>query len=108
MATYLLNLLRTKSVLEDFEVGDELIFMLGIHLDANHRDIAYSSGVQTDIVTNMQSRRLVGGRLTIDRVYNLAVGGSCATLFDFGVIDLEELVEPGNKLGAGFSHREDA
>ena len=50
----------------------------------------------------------VGGGLTIDRVYNLAVGGSCATLFDLGVVDLEELVEPGNELCARLSHREDA
>ena len=51
--------------------------------------------------------RVTGG-LTIDGVYNLAVGGSCATLLDLGVVDLEELVEPGNELCAGLSHREDA
>ena len=56
MATYPVDLLRAEGVLEDFEVGDELVFMLGVHLDADHGDIAYPSGVKAGTVTNVQAR----------------------------------------------------
>ena len=37
---------------------------------------------------------------TKDRVHDLAVGTSRPALLDFGVVELEEVVEPGKQLRA--------
>jgi len=36
---------------------------------------------------------------TIDGIEDMAVGGTGSALFDLGVVDLEELVEPCKKFG---------
>ena len=46
--------------------------------------------------------------LTVDRVYDLTVRATGPALLNFGVIDLEEVVEPGQEFSTGLSHREDA
>ena len=40
-STRLVNLLRPEDVLEDLEVGNELVLMFGIHIDPLHLNIAY-------------------------------------------------------------------
>jgi len=37
---------------------------------------------------------------TIDGIEDMAVGGTGSALFDLGVVDLEELVEPCKKFGS--------
>ena len=56
--TYLLDLVATEGVLEDLEVGDELILVLRVHLDAVHRKIACSRKQRAVAVT----KSLVSGR----------------------------------------------
>ena len=76
------------------------------------RVIGTSPGYSDGSLSRLPTRRSREGertrRLTKDRVHNLAVRATGAALLDLGVVDLEEVVEPGNELGAGLSHREDA
>lgn len=41
-ATDLLDPVVLESLLQDFKVGDVLIFLVGVHLDLGHRYVAYS------------------------------------------------------------------
>lgn len=36
--------------------------------------------------------------LTVDRVEDLTVRATSSTLLDFGIVDLEELIEPGQQI----------
>ena len=53
---YLLDLVATESVLEDLEVGDELVLVLGVHLDTGHWYVACSPQSSPDTVTNPPSQ----------------------------------------------------
>lgn len=48
------------------------------------------------------------GALTEDRVHNLAVCATRAALLDLGVVDLQQVVQPRQKLRARLSHVDDA
>ena len=63
-----------ESVLEDLEVLEVLVFAVGVEFDAGH------------------------GHVQEDGVVDLAEGGAGAALFDFGYVELEEAVEPGEQL----------
>ena len=39
--THLLDLFCFEDVLEDFEIGDKFVFVLGIHLNSRHGYIGY-------------------------------------------------------------------
>ena len=67
-----------KGLLEELKVGHELVLELSFPVDFGN---GYFGGVED--------------------VDELAIGGSCAKLFDFGEVDLEEVVEPVEELSSG-------
>ena len=53
---YLLDFVATEGVLEDLEVGDELVLVLGVHLDTGHWYVTCSSRNSPATVTNPPSQ----------------------------------------------------
>ena len=54
--TYLLDLVATEGVLEDLEVGDELVLVLSVHFDTGHWYVAWSPRKSPATVTNPPSQ----------------------------------------------------
>ena len=85
---HLVDLLGFEHILEDLEVGDELVFMFCVHLDPCHRYISWKVPPWSATTSRADLKR------TIDRVNNLTIRAARATLLYLGIVDLEELVEP--------------
>lgn len=89
---YLVDLFGLEHILHDLVVGDELILMFRVHLHSRHWYIAFST---MQLISAILNTPLISNILTIDRIKNLAVSPTRSTLFDFGIVDLEQFVEPG-------------
>ena len=85
--------------LKDFKVGDVLVLHLCVHLDARHWNVACWSIWSANL-----NERALRGRLAKDRVDDLTVGSARATLLDLGIVDLQEIVEPGKQVRSRGRH----
>jgi hypothetical protein len=86
----LFDALCLEEVLHDLEVGDKLVLVLRVHLDARHRHVACPASAPED--------RGGWGERTVDGVEDLAVGRAGAALLDLCVVELEQVVEPAEEL----------
>ena len=43
-------------------------------------------------------------KLTVDGVHDLTICSTGAALLDFGIVELEKVINPGNKFRPGFAH----
>jgi hypothetical protein len=89
---YLVDLFRFEHILHDLIVSDELVLVFRVHLYSDHWYIALSTKYLISVISN---KPLISNMLTIDRIENLAVCPTCSALFDLGIVDLKQFIEPG-------------
>lgn len=86
--------MRFEDVLHDLIVGDELVLVSRVHLYSIHWNVTCTSKGSVKI----RERAMVVEDRTVDCVKNLAIGTTAAALLDLGIVYLQKIVEPGQKI----------
>ena len=100
--THFVDLLGLKGCLHDFEVRNEFILVLGVHLDPGHRDVSWQriDASEGRLCHGDQRDDALLAMRTVDGVENLAIGTACTTLLDLRVVELQKLVKPSKQVCA--------
>ena len=85
----LVNAMQGKARLQHLEIVDVFVFLVGVEFDLVHLHVAYT-------VNSMQRQ----DHITVDGVHQLAYDGARADTLNFGHIQLQQVIDPGEQITA--------